>query len=141
MDLKDATHTCCVTAYHIDGDPRKTIVRLTAIVVDLKSDEIVDRLFFKPFEDDAEETGDKIALLAAKYNALVVMTGAPVPLIPCPCGKPPCDGFLSNVAGRETLDKYAASLSGPSASDSASMSHGGRVGLRRGRQRTSWRRR
>ena len=92
------THSCCVTGYY-SPDNEEEVIRATAIIVDLLTDKIVDRI--ESTQEEAERDGvdafsDRIILLAKKYNAVIINISEPIPLEKCECCGENEDRILDN---------------------------------------------
>ncbi len=93
-------HTLAVTAYEDDG----VLVRMTAIVLAIPSDDLVEQKEVWLSGDTALDEMDRFRtdceLLAKKYNCKLTMMDAPVPLEKCPCD---CGGYLSRQIATDDL--------------------------------------
>ena len=91
--MKLPHYTICVAGYYDpNGDPDE-VVRFSAAVVDLRTDETVESKIYKQ-DIDIEAATDDFALLGAKYSTGVTMLTEMVPLETCPCCP---DGILLRV--------------------------------------------
>jgi len=100
--------TCCVAAYYDPSDPKRTTVRFTAAVVELKTDRLVELLQIDSEDPDFSDPGacaNRGMALARKYDATVCFVSESVPLVRCECG---CDGYTVRCVTRDDLQSMRA---------------------------------
>jgi hypothetical protein len=86
-------YVCCVTGYYDPEDDDKNIVRMTAIITDLKTDNIEDSL--ETFcDEDLDVFSDKIMNMCKKYDAMIVCCDELEPLERCKCEG--CNGYIDS---------------------------------------------
>jgi hypothetical protein len=78
-------HTCCVAGYYSPEDATKKLIYVSAAVVDLQTDQVVECITVAGGLD-VEEWTDRCADLAIRWNAATSILTETVPLERCGCG-------------------------------------------------------
>ncbi len=97
-------YTCCVAGYYVPGLDEDEIVRMTAAVVDLDTDKLVEHREFWAEDDDMDLAVEDAVELAEQYGARIHFVSRPVPLEKCPCG---CKGYSVRTVTRRDVGAMA----------------------------------
>jgi len=107
--IQPVHHVVCVAGYYDPDADEPHLVRVTAVVTDLRTNDVVDRLEASG-EDDEDTFSTAIAQMARKYRAELVRLSNPVPLEMCECGKHYLDQYISRDSWEAMHNQDVASM-------------------------------
>lgn len=98
-------YSLCLASYYAPDESPDQIVRVTAVVTDLRTDQRVERIEASG-DDDIDAFTDRVVALSKKYDVPIIQLSEPVPLERCGCGRcdrcgQGCGGYLDRVILRK----------------------------------------